>query len=256
MSAATVSIGKIVRDMMVEDDRSSMHKYQQLLQIAIRGVREMNIDITHTIKSVLLSIDPDLRTADLPEDFIDYSKIGIEVNGQLVTLSVNNDISLLKRTDSCGNLEAPVGNGRLAQYYNDSSLSSYPGVYFYNVYNSYGQFTGRMYGQGSGLNPVGYYRLDYARRQIMFSTVVDVNNVVMEYLSNGLSSTECILVPETAYETLISWIQWKTSKGAQREQYKSEYFRNRDWLKMREFSFTVYEMVDAVRRGIQQSVKS
>jgi hypothetical protein len=47
------------------------------------AVKELNLFNTLNIKSVLLDINTDTMTVNLPDDYIEYSKVGILINGRI-----------------------------------------------------------------------------------------------------------------------------------------------------------------------------
>ena len=61
---------------------------------ALRGIREMGFDIQKRIKSLLLDVNTTTDTIDLPDDFVDYTKIGAVGSDGLV-----NDNNMNNTTD-------------------------------------------------------------------------------------------------------------------------------------------------------------
>jgi hypothetical protein len=59
------------------DDYANNANGVVLRNYALRGVREMGFDIMKRIKSLKLSVNANNNTIELPDDFVDYTKIGI-----------------------------------------------------------------------------------------------------------------------------------------------------------------------------------
>ena len=61
---------------------------------ALRGIREIGFDLGKKIKSKKLTIDPSNDTVPLPDDFVDFSKLGIvDEDGIIRPMVMNNNIN-------------------------------------------------------------------------------------------------------------------------------------------------------------------
>ena len=80
MARYTVSVDQIVNDFLLTadgDDYVNNANRVVIRNYALRGIREMNFDIQKKIKSLKLSVNTANDTVELPDDFVDYTKIGI-----------------------------------------------------------------------------------------------------------------------------------------------------------------------------------
>jgi hypothetical protein len=71
--------------------------YLRLFSIAIRGLQELEMDVSGEPKTVILTVLPN-KTVDLPVDYLEYTKIGvINTRGEVDTLQQNPDILNIDR---------------------------------------------------------------------------------------------------------------------------------------------------------------
>lgn len=74
-------------------------QYLRLHSIAIRGLQELEMDVSGEPKTVVLTVLPN-KTVDLPLDYLEYTKIGIiNSNGEVETLRPNPGILNTDRDD-------------------------------------------------------------------------------------------------------------------------------------------------------------
>lgn len=73
--------------------------YLRLHSIAVRGMQELEMDVSGEPKTVVLTVLPN-KTVDLPIDYLEYTKIGIvNSNGEVDTLRQNPNILNIDRDD-------------------------------------------------------------------------------------------------------------------------------------------------------------
>ena len=61
---------------------------------ALRGIREMGFDILKKIRSLKITVDTSNNTAEFPDDFVDWSKIGVVgEDGIVYALGENKNIN-------------------------------------------------------------------------------------------------------------------------------------------------------------------
>ncbi len=249
------NLNEIARECLIEEGRISPHKLQQLMQLGSRAVRELNIDIIGTLKTVKVKPN-NFRAFSVPKDYFTYSKVGICINGMIYNLGLNNDLCFPDTVNSCGQLQPESFTGDTIGYTGDGFAEGGYGWYYmnFNTVNENGEFIGKLYGQGSGHNPFGEYRFNEETREFIVTPGIQDKELVLEYVSTGMNQ-ENIVVPEEAVECVISFIQWKRNKGGLRQQYKSEYEQNVSHLRLRKFSFTGDEFIAAIRKSYVLSPK-
>jgi hypothetical protein len=202
----------VVQSCLADTDSDATH-YKKYLKWAIDGFKRMNMsNATSVVKSVLLDVRPD-HSALLPDDYVDYTKIGIEHCGQVLNLNSNPNIFL-------GNSASPPPN--CAKTDNDITCDcnnflngQLGGDYFlgtsYWQYMSFwhnGQFTAGYYGVGAGYG-AGTYRLDLDNRKICLGSCIVAKKLVLEYIGTGIDATGNFTIPYESIEALRAYVHWQ-----------------------------------------------
>ncbi len=166
---------------------SSIHDFARIYALAVFGFQtEFALDIRGTIKTVLLSVNPN-KTVALPCDYVSYSKIGIiNQQGEFVCFKINNQLTAYhqeyfdsnERLSGLPTLPANgwLGNGQLGYGYGSLLYLNY----WFNG-TSY-----NLFGLGSGTATVGEYKVDEVNKIILFNPhCFHWDQVLLEYLSTG-----------------------------------------------------------------------
>ena len=254
MSAKTLDY--IVKTVMADLGESSLSNYQTYLQFAIRGFRELSLHNGNTNKIAYLPIKSN-KAVDLPTDYIKYTKIGVCINGRIVTLGLDDSLCINHNFDDCGD---PIA---IAMDSNSSpeliSNLNY-GYYFLDHFHN-GQYVAGEYGLGGGYNGLGYYRIDKEQNQIQLTSQIPSTEIVLEYIADGLSPDGTAAVPVEAVECLIAWVHWKRQQRKSKVPQGEKEAARRDYIvefnKLRHFKlmFTEQELLDAWRKNIHSAVK-
>jgi hypothetical protein len=242
-----ISVDEIVRGIIHDDlGRDSLHSYDRLLGFALRGVKKIAFDAARGVKTVSIDLLPN-KTIQLPDDYVDYVKIGIQQGDKVLTFTCNNDLALLRPTERDGEtFNTPEDAPKIGE-----------GVWFYNYFD--GTHTGRIYGYGSGRNPIGYFRVDREKCNIAFSGDVEASCIYMEYITNGLSCDCNTTIHPFFEETLIAWILWHYHKSKDNISLaRMEETRYKEELRLarRKFTgFTKKDLMETFRRHYKLSIK-
>lgn len=176
----------IIQEYLIEIGESQSNKHARFRQFGLNFLRETNFDISGFPTIVELDIS-DHDTVDLPNDYVNYTKIALCQNGKLYSLSQNNDICLDKNYDDCG--RPAIANSDINTNAANFFYDPYTGIGFGNpllVADNYrnGEMMGRMFGIGSDVNLLGSYRIDKGANQIRLSGLSISSTIVLEYLSD------------------------------------------------------------------------
>lgn len=210
----------------------------------IRGIMDLNIYTLSSTSVAYLRVNPD-NTVDLPDDYIDYIKIGILYNNRIWTLTVADTIAL-PREELCGQdiRDALVTTGP------DNTVGAGRGYYFpVGAYN--GVSMGGMYGLTGGFN-VAYYRIDRERNQIVLDGRIPKCIVALEYQSAGIGLGTNTLIPAQAVECLVAFGVWRMKEGdstisqSEKERAKNQYMEQLEKLRFFESACTIDEWKDAI----------
>jgi hypothetical protein len=230
-----------------DDDRF----YEKKLQLAIDGYKALNISILPSVKVVYLTVTAQ-NTALFPDDMDDYILIGINNGGRIWTLTRNLNL-VLPATESCGVWNRdPIITGS-----NENSQTS---GYYYSDHDHEGQTISGAYAVGGGFNS-GYYRIDYANRQIVLLTNESYagNSIILEYTSSGISGNTIIPLKVVPY--LTTYCDWQLAKHDRTENMnrvvmlRSDWRTQRDLLKAKIYTPTMDEFLDAKYLSLSRGVK-
>lgn len=252
---AYITLDSIIKEVLA-DDADTLHLYPDYLRYALRACSELQYDVVKQIKSVMLTLSP-AYTAELPKDYVDYTKIAIrQDNGNLNVLGVNNNICLIPKLNDCGDAISTNIVSDTRTYRPDfATWRFYNFVYF-------GVNRGTLFGYGGGYNLNGAYRINLDAWQIQFSSdVILTNSVVLEYVTNGINDEMNTLVNEYEKEAIIAFVNWKKvlpkrNIGIGEKRYFEDlYYAEAFKLRRRINSFTLNEFKAAVRYNFHQGVK-
>lgn len=191
-----ISLDSIVYDYLTESEQGES-KFFKCWNLAFRGMEELGIDFFYEIRSVILQISS-TKTAKLPSDFANYSKIGcLNSFGQITPFTYNSNLTLF----------ADANPERLSRIQSDSYYNLYQpeSSCYYNYWDGFSY--GNMYGVPSG-GYKGTFRIDEANQVIIFENEFTYNNIVLEYVALPKEG-EQYFVPSIFRQALISWLAWK-----------------------------------------------
>ena len=251
-------LDNIVREFMIESLGAEQidNRYPRLLQIAISGLKDLNMDVKGTVKVHRMEIDTASFIAYLPNDYLQYKKIFICYGGQQLALGLNDNMCPVSY-DECGNMQVESSEDTPT---NGSDGMFYP--FSTNVpVNSDGQFTGRQYGVTGGNNGIGYYKVYPKEGYIAFQNVtMAFDEVIMEYLADVDQVDGTTYVNPNDVEALKAWMWWKyiqrtanKTNNYDKEDARLTYGREKGKARKRHHSFNVNELMMAVRSGYRSS---
>jgi hypothetical protein len=250
-----VTLDYIVRSVISQLEESTLRRYNTYFQYAVRGFRDLNLHAYAVSKFACLTMNQN-KTVDLPLDFVKYIKIGICVNGHIINLGLDESMCMCDTYDNCGNPIREAVNDVM-----QGNIDGFTYRYPYNNYFNNGQYVAGKFGLGGGFNKYGYYKVDEVNRQIRFSSEVPTTEIVLEYISDGVSPDGSATVPIEATEALIAFVHWKRlefKKGVslgEVEYARRRYLTEFNNYKMLKLTFTVQEYLDMCRSGIYQTPK-
>jgi len=245
----------VVSEWLAENGKPENQR-ARLYTIALSCLREINMDVNGIIKIVELSIN-DNDTVDLPEDFMNYSKIGIVgYDGRIHCLGRDNSISLNPTFNNCGVQVANPNTNNLG----DPEISNFDYPFFGLPYAGYfyglGDGNGGLFGLGGGNNNIGYYRLDRATNQLWLANmnILSGTTIILEYVADvSVGDGSDFLVHPYIIDTVKNWISWKYVNGdrntslGEKQLRRHEYFNSLRISKNRYGSSTIEEWYAALR---------
>ena len=248
-------LDEIVREYLIGAGDVTEHRYARLLTIAIKGLSQLHLDVSGVSKRVKLVLS-DINTANLPNDYISFTKIGIcGSDGNIHTLGWNPNMCLPSIYDDCGNLTNPTSETTEVDSATGPIFIPWEGGLTRN-----GEALGRIYGLGGGNNRYGYYKIDEVNKIIAFQSL-SATEVWLEYLGNlsDVDGNYEVHVYDT--EALEAWIYWKdieknrTYGAGEKETARRSWKRERDIAQRRHSSFTLDQAKQVGRKANKQSPK-
>jgi len=171
MAIDYTNIDEVVNDFQLMIDDTSYDKEAQIYQLrllALQGLRELTFDVEQVVKRVERDVSTSSLLITLPEDYVKLLRVGYKGEDDMFhSLGYSSDLSLSKT------VPAKVG---------DSSYDENNPYYHTDI--------GKKFGVGGGKNSLGYYRLNRNNNSISFSSELAGKTVFMEYISDGIGSTQ------------------------------------------------------------------
>jgi len=193
---AVVSIQHVVRNYMNERNYT-MDQYKRLVQIAIRGFSNLSMTEMHSV-STYYGIPDVSGQLFLPSDFVDYIAIGYKLGDKIYVLSRNKSL-YINKDGSNGQVELSEGDTNVSPYlfsdhYRDGLLISH-------LYGINGSFSDRC------------FNIDSENKILQFSSSVPRSEMIVEYVSTGVSLNGNTYIPRYAEAALVEWLYWRDAKG-------------------------------------------
>lgn len=195
-------LSAIVDQFLIEND---LHDgfFPKALAWACRGLREVRLDSWSDVKTVLLAVT-DRKTAKLPQDFIDYTKIGAPYGQYALTLGLNDELKTTNRqtTDQtvCGLLSQHMPNGL--------DFGNYEGYNFFNFNGS------TLFGIGGGLPSKGYWKINDTGecKELLLDYDYSLPQVYVEYITDGFDPCGETIIHPYLYQYVFSFMEMRYEK--------------------------------------------
>ena len=220
-----ITIDSVIND-YIDESEQSVHKYAKLYNIAVRGMEKLGLDFFYKIRTVKITIDTTNYTAQLPNDYISYTKIGVLNSvGEIIPLKFNNKMTYY--ADQQPDRLALTQDNTLATWYqSDMPL-------WFNYWDGYG--FQNIYGLPSGSPFVGSFNIDDSNGVVLLNQYFYYSYLMIEYLSSG-NPDEPFRIPIQFREALLSFLAWRdiasmpsTRKGnlGDKRDRKQEFYNQR-----------------------------
>ncbi len=251
------TIHSVVLGALADIGEPGTHYYDRFLHWSLECLQDFHMDSAQEIKTVMLPMTA-LKQVALPNDFVDYTKVGIRCGDRIKTLSVADNISMLLPTNDCGN---PVAMDTCDCTVNTLPSIDTGGYYFFNTFNIYGENLGAIFGHGGGYNKRGYFQINREDWVLQFTSEVNNTEIYMEYISTGFTPNESSVVNQYAKKLIKQYVHWKRAcfkSGPAsgdalgwEKQYDDEYRR----VRLRLADFNIRDFYELSRRNIGQAPK-
>jgi hypothetical protein len=267
MARNNTSVSQVVNDFILShggDDWAGDVSDYTVRSYALRGLRDMGFDMLKRVRSLKLPVSSN-STVVLPEDYVDWSKVGVVgTDGLVYVLSENKHINMSQKysTDASGNKYDSNGDGLYEREddrsANNSGVSSTGQDYsFSNFLQGGGE--GRLYGAGGG-NTTASFRINYDQNRIELETNSNVTEIVLEYIADeALSNNPTVHI--YAEDSLHAYIYYRVieRKSAvpvnEKARARAEYYNERRKSNARMNAITKEDLLRVTRKNFKQSPK-
>lgn len=247
----TESLDSIVRECL-QDVNLPMHYYVRFLNFAKRGLKEFNYDFPLNIKSVELTVNS-YNAIIIPTDYVDYVEVSVKYGDKILPLAEDDRINPLNNFDTSGKkIKHPVPQ----QTGTEEIVPNYGGGSGNNI-NLHGEHKGRRFGMASEQRLT--FKVVPERAEIQLDVAVEVEKVVLVYISDGHSTTDANLVNPYAVSALKAYILYERAiKGKHSVTDKriasDELKKTKRNLSARMNSLSIHDILRSIRRGLHTSI--
>lgn len=252
-----ITAKSIVDELLLAEDAPDSW-YSKYLIHCLNAIRELSYDILATPKTVILPILPN-GTIEYPVGYVNWTKVGkLGTDGLVHNLGVNNKICTDLPVDACGNETRPhiAGDER----HPERGLNG--GLWGYTYFNYYQDgVIGNLFGIGGGYNIYGHFKNDKTNNRFVFASDAHETQIVIEYITNGVSDKGKTMVDELAKMAVIAFIRVENAKARGKESDSTilrmtrEFEAEKRTLMKRQWSFTLPEFSEMWSKGFYQAPK-
>jgi hypothetical protein len=228
------TLDDIVKSVLIHQEKYTTHEYMRLMHIAHQGLKQLTFDILMNKKVDLLEVSDSLRV-DLPDDYVDYSFVGlIGSDGRIKPLGRRTDIPLVGTQNTVPSTQQDLGF-----------------------------VDGGLYGYGGGQNENGYYSptIDHENNQMVLTSIAAGKYVYLEYIGDGSTATGDTVVHPYAEDALITYVHWKDVQFrrnvsmSEKEARRRDFYNEKRIARARLKAFTKEEALQQARKGFKQAPK-
>lgn len=218
--SALLTLDETVEFFCDQHDYIPESRYDKVSRLAIRGFRLFHRDSTGIPKSVAIPVNAN-NTATLPIDCLTKIAIGVlNQRGEIASLT-EDPLLALTQDESPQRLKQPtdhvlVDNTDIIFNFTEGLNTTYP-------FLGYGQ-----YGVGA-TGTIGFYRIDWGHRLILFNFGFKQTEIIFEYLAAPDCEDGNFMINAIYQEALIAFIAWqysigdKKSNSGERDRNKRDY---------------------------------
>lgn len=254
-----ITLDQVVNNFIMRR-KYTIHFWMEFMVYAAACLRELSMDDLKCVNTKKLTVNQNTNAADLPNDYLDYCNVGVEA-GQ--------NVKPLVETDKINPLVARTSNFTPTTYSESASEMTnqifygtlYPFYYNTVYWNDYGEPMGRLFGLGAGVQD-DVFSVFPERGQIQLTERIDVDHIILEYISDGTNADAATKITPYAYETISAYIMWqmkentRTYNEGEKERAKQEYISQRQILRARLSDLTTERLKRLLQRATYGAPKS
>jgi len=260
----TASLDYIVKNYLLKRGYP-LHWYMQSMVYAADCLRELTFDDLRVINTKILPVDQTINAAELPEDYQDYVTVGVMIGQRIKPLVPTSTLNPLTSLDVNQNYAeqdwqdttTPPGSNENQLYY-----GALPYAQWFTVhYNDYGENIGRFFGLGAGYQE-DTFQVFKERNQIQLDQKFSVENIVLQYISDGQSADAASQIDPYAIRTIQAYIDYqmkahnRTYGVGERQVSENNYVKERKILRARKSDWSIEKIKRIVQKNTMGAPKS
>lgn len=260
----TASLDYIVKNYLLKRGYP-LHWYMQSMVYAADCLRELTFDDLRVINTKILPVDQTINAAELPEDYQDYVTVGVMIGQRIKPLVPTSTLNPLTSLDVNQNYAeqdwqdttTPPGSNENQLYY-----GALPYAQWFTVhYNDYGENIGRFFGLGAGYQE-DTFQVFKERNQIQLDQKFSVENIVLQYVSDGQSADAASQIDPYAIRTIQAYIDYqmkahnRTYGIGERQLAENNYIKERKILRARKSDWSIEKIKRIVQKNSMAAPKN
>lgn len=194
-------------DAITNSTLSRLHKprqyYYRILKTSSDCLRELIFDFLQITNTVRLPLN-EFYEAELPSDYVDFVKVGVQAGQYSRPLVSRHTINNLANFNPSTGVQINYPNYDYQDVDEFGNLFQWWGI---NI-NTQGENTGGYYGIGAGSEP-DTFKIIESRNVIQCNRNLGVNKIVLEYISDGSFSNAATTIPVYAQKTIEEYNIWQ-----------------------------------------------
>lgn len=202
MAQLTTNVDSIVKQFLYSN-QLSIHYYVQMLGHAMDISKDIEYDNYPGIKTVELTTN-EYAEITMPDDYVDWIKLGCQNGGTITVLSVNHSLSRIRQTDADGN-EVEFNNDITVE---ELVQAGYTGLFFQNAVNAYGEHLGKRYGRPGGNSAATFKEIPERNIIQLHPAYAGGSKIVLEYLSHSATATTS-LIPKYGETVVRAYLEYR-----------------------------------------------
>lgn len=208
-----ISLDQITKNILMKRNYS-LHWWIDFMVYCKDAMRELAFDLPiFSIRYCVLPVNQTAgtdgySTATLPNDFQDHCRVSAWVDQYMRPLVEDNNLQLIPNYDADWDVQ-PYAQGIASE--TSQSVTFYTGYispYWWTTYwNSFGENTGRFYGGVGVMSDT--FRIDKSKNQIKINENLSIQNIVLEYISNGMDADSATHIDSYAQNCIEAYAMWQ-----------------------------------------------
>ena len=246
-----ISLDAIVKNILLKRNYS-LHWYLDFIVPAKDCLRELSFDLPmQTLRYKCLPLN-DNHAIEIPTDYQDWAGLSYRVGEYLRPLVEDDALDLVPNYDSTFAIQ-PYSNGIASDPTNPTLFYlGYAAPYWWTInWNAFGENLGRQYGGMPSYNDT--FKVNKSRNEIKINENLNVNEIVLEYIGNGLDADSATHIDAYAQNTIEMYALWqfylhnRTYSAGEADDMEQKWIKEREILAARFSDITI----DRLKRIVQ-----